>query len=204
MTARLTLAACAIALLAGCSQPSAPIPPARTAATPAVPTETIDHPEFANWSRFQPGTVVVRRSVAERDGRRTTSIETLKLVERTGEKLVVERQNTTERDDGYKKVNPADRRTIHRQFGVPAGMSADDFRKPALKATLAGEEAVTVLGKEYRAKVYKWTDGTEAGPMAVTVWQVDDLPGRIARQVMTVESLKTTTTEEVVELRLTP
>jgi hypothetical protein len=175
---------------------------------PAVPqpVDTSSHPliddaEFANWKRFPVGTQVKRKSVAssDRSTNTTTSVETFTLKELTDNELVVERQNTTERNDGsYKAAHPSQLRRIARQFSLPPGMSADDFAKPSRIAKLVGEEDVVVLDKTYKAKVYTWEESSEAGKMQVKVWMTDDLPSRIARQVIRIEALGNQTVEEVI------
>jgi hypothetical protein len=160
--------------------------------------------EFANWKKFPVGTVIKRKSVAAAEGSTATvtSVITFTLLKAGDEEVQISSQNTTERSDGsLKTVNPSVTIPYKRQFALPAGMTPEDFSKPARKAKKEGEEELTVLGKSYKAAVYTWTDQTEAGPLQVKVWLSEELPGRIAKQVMTNAALKTTTTEEVIEIK---
>jgi hypothetical protein len=188
----------------GPAPPAAPPSPAEPTADPSAAGPTFDSLEYANWKRFPVGTMVRRKAVTSAEGAAgtTTTVETLTLQRVTDSEVVVERQNTTERSDGsYRAVNPPELRKFPRRFAIPNGMTADDFTKPARSAKPAGEETLTVLGKPYKTTLYTWQDSTEAGPMAVKLWLSDELPGRVAKQTMTVEKLKSTTVEEVIELK---
>jgi hypothetical protein len=174
------------------------------AAPPQTPTgPTMTHPDYANWSQFPVGTVVVLKSVAQRGESKVTSVETLRLLEKDDRRVIVERQNTTERNDGsYKAENPPEKRTYVKDFVLPPGMTEADFAKPSLKAVLKGSEPMTVLGKTVQCERYEWTDGTEAGPMKITLWRSNEIPGRIVKQLMIVEGTKTTTTDEIQSLNM--
>ena len=204
---RLMLAAAglAAAAAAGCGTKAAPPADPAVPVAPATPAGPLtDNVNYANWKKFPVGTKVVRRIVAANDkgGVSTTSVETLTLKELTDKEVVLERQNTTTRSDGsLNAVNPPEPQRFARQFALPNGMTAEDFSKPSRNAKLKGEETVSVLGKDDKATVYTWTDGTEAGPLHITCWVSDDMPGRIVKQTMTQPNLGNTTTDEVVELK---
>lgn len=185
--------------------------------TPAAVVPVIDPPpdtsnlplfddlDYASWKRVPVGTVVKRKSVttSETTQATTTSMETFTLKDVNDREVVIERQNTTERSDGsYRAVNPPELRKYPRQFRIPAGMTAEDFAKPARSAKKAGEESILVQGKSYTTTAYTWTDNTEAGRMSVRVWLSPDMPGRIVKQEMKVAALKNTTQEEVIEVKV--
>lgn len=159
--------------------------------------------DFANWSRFPVGTTVKTKSVTLKGTLHVTSIETLRLVEKSDYELVVERQNTTERNDGsHGAINPPERRTYRKSFSLPAGMNEDDFAKPALKAKSAGNETIEILGKKYDAEVFTWTDQTESGPLEIKIWRSDEMPGRLLKQSITLVKGDKTTNESVIELMI--
>lgn len=195
----------ALGLVAGCSGQPAPRSPA-TLPTPAPVDATatqVENPEYTNWRQFPVGTTVVRQSVTERGGNTTTSIDTFRLAESSEVAVAVEWQNTTSRTDGTPpRVNPPDTRKYAKSFGLPNGMTADDFRRPSPSAKLTREESVEVAGKKYPTSVYEWSDSTEAGAMAITVWFAPALPGRIAKQTMAVEKTATTTTDTVLSVSI--
>jgi hypothetical protein len=177
---------------------------APTAAGQAVDDRpSFENLDYANWKTFKVGTTVIRRTET-RDGENATiSVDTYKLLDVNDKELVVERQNTTERNDGsYRKVNLPEKRTYAKSFKIPEGMTAEDFEKPTPTAKEAGEETLTVCGKAIKAKIYKWTARVESGPMAVTVWISDEVPGRIVKQEMKVAAIKTETVEVIIEMTL--
>ncbi len=197
-----------VALTTGCSgATSAAKPVVVVNVTRAIDTTkpVVENADYKNWKRFPEGTTVKRKSTtaSETGTASTTSVETFTLKSATETELVVERQNSTDRSDGsYKVVNPPESRKYVKQFNLPDGMAAEDFTKPSPKAKLLQDETLTVLGKQYATKVYSWADGTEAGPMKVTVWLSDEMPGRVVKQSMIVENLKTTTIDEVIEVKI--
>lgn len=178
----------------------------QTAAAPAgepalPPGPAILNRDFANWSRFPIGTTVKIKSITERGPLHVTSIDTLKLVEKSEDEIVVERQNTTERNDGsLGAVNPPERRTYRKSFNLPPGMSEADFAKPSLIAKSVGKETVEILGKKYDADVFSWADQTEAGPLDIRLWWSDEMPGRLLKQTMKLVKGDKTTNHSVIEL----
>ena len=195
-----------LVLASGCGCSVDKPAPVAAANTPAVPTGPMfDDLDYANWKQFPVGTTVKRKSAitTEVSTSVVTSFETLGLRKVSDREVEVSRQNTTERNDGsYRAVNPTEERRYPRQFAIPKGMTVEDFGKPSRSAKLAGEETLTVLGKEYKTTVYTWTDSTEAGPLEVRVWMSDSMPGRIVRQEMKQPTLKNTTIEEVIEIQI--
>lgn len=198
-----------LGIAAGCGSPAAPAVAVAVAVVepPIDPTTQpmFDNLDYASWKRVPVGTRVKRKSVASSETSRvsTTTVETFTLKEVTDQEVVIERQNVTERSDGsYRTTHPPEPRKYPRQFRIPAGMTAEDFAKPARMAKKVGEEAVTVQGKSYATIVYAWTDSTEAGKMHVRVWLSEEMPGRIVKQEMKVPALKNTTLEDVIEVKL--
>ena len=186
----------------GCGGRDAPaIVSAPTRLAPSGPT--IAHPDYANWSRFPIGTTVIHRSVTERGQAQTISTETFRLSELNDGELVVERQNTTERNDGsYRAVNPPEPRRYKKAFSLPAGMTEDDFKKPSLNAKRTGEDTIDVLGTKYKTHVYQWKEHSEVGDMNVTVWYSDEMPGRLVKQQIVIPSTETTTTDTLIEVTI--
>lgn len=176
--------------------------PALPARVDTATWKQVDSLDYLNWKKFPVGTVVVRTSVASNGEHSTTGVETFTLTAVTDSGVTVTRQNTTTRSDGsYHKVNPPEERTIAAKIPVHPELDASDFLKPDRKARQTGTEKVKVLDKEYECTKWEWTNSTEAGPMAVTLWQSDEVPGRIAKQVMKVkvEGRDTVTTDAVTE-----
>jgi hypothetical protein len=162
----------------------------------------VESADYANWKRFKVNTTVVRKKVSKNAADSVTETRTLRLVELTPAKAVVESQVTVERPGGPPKVNPPVRLDYPAQFRLPPGMTAEQFEKPSLKAKEDGQETLTVGGTEYPTKRFAWEDATEAGPMPNRLWLSDAVPGRFVKQEMRVEKTNTSTTEVVVEVKL--
>jgi len=205
---RLILALVPILILAGCG-PSKPTPsiPAPPAPPPPPSGPPVEHPDYAAWKRFKPGTVVTRQAVVTRKDTAIEVIitETFRLVALSAQGVTVERQKTVERvgEEAGVTVSPAETRTSPAAFSLPAGLSEDGFRKPSLEAKRVGEETLTVLGKTYKCDVFGFTNPTDgAGPMGVKVWWSDDMPGRVVQQSMLIAGSGTQTREIVTKLTL--
>lgn len=205
---RLVLALFPILILAGCG-PSKPAP-----STPAVPAPPpppsgppVEHPDYAAWKRFKPGTVVTRQATVTREDttNKVITTETFRLVAVSPTGVTVERQKTVERvgEEAGVTVSPPDSRTSPASFPLPNGLTEDGFRKPSLQAKRVGEETLEVLGNKYKCDVFEFTNPTDgAGPMAVKVWWSDDMPGRVVQQTMAIAGSGTKTREVVSKLTL--
>lgn len=202
MRACLLVPVLAAVFAVGCSRPTA-APPAADPA-PAPPGTMFDTPEYANWAKFPVGSVVKRRAVTttEKSSSTVTSVSTYTLRSVAPDSAEVVRDVTTTRDSDPPMVNTGDVQRVRRQFALPAGMTADDFRKPSRNAKKVGEESVEVLGKKYPAAVYEWTDSTEAGPLQIKLWLSAEMPGRVVKQTMYQPNITNRTVEEVIEIKL--
>lgn len=193
--------------LVGCGPSAGSAAPGGNALALPAPANTaawkqVDNLEYLNWKKFPVGTRVVRTSTTTGGDGSVTSVETFTLRAKGESDLTVERQNTTTRSDGsYHKVNPPDERKIAAKIPVHPELDPTDFLKPDRKAEEVGKEKVTVLGKEYECVRWEWSNGTEAGPMTVVSWLSDDVPGRIVKQEMKVAAIKSTTIDQVTELK---
>jgi hypothetical protein len=54
-----------------------------------------------------------------------------------------------------------------------------------------------VLGKTVTAELFEWSESNETGPMTVKLWRSNEVPGRIVRQEMLIESSQTKTIEKL-------
>jgi hypothetical protein len=63
------------------------------------------------------------------------------------------------------------------------------------------QESMDVFGKKVLVDIYQWIESNETGPMTVKLWRSDEVPGRIVRQEMLIESSQTKTVEELLEVR---
>lgn len=176
---------------------------------PARTGPAVEHRDYAAWKKFKPGTRVTRTATVTRKGtaNRVVTAETFTLVAVGPQEARVERRKTVERfgEDAGVAESPPDERVFPATFALPDGFAADAFQKPDIQAKFAREETVAVLGREYKCRVFTFSNPTDgAGPMAVTVWWSDDLPGRVAQQTMTVAGSGTETREVITALTLAP
>jgi len=180
---RVTMGPIFFLAIAGCGQaepkkvgsPGGPLP---------TPPDTTNLPSansvrFANWAKFEPGAGQKRlRTVTKPEGW-VKETHTQILKEKTPEKVVVETQITVEWSTGQKDINPAIRMDFPATFKVPGGLTAEAMEAPSLKAKKGAEEEITVLGKQYKAQTYEWSDSTDGGgPVKNKLWYSDDIPGR--------------------------
>jgi hypothetical protein len=142
----------------------------------------VDHPEYVNWSRFPVGIVVVRKKEVTNDWGSVRVTTTLRLAEKTSEKVAVESQVTVDRPGHPMIENPPLSVDFPATFRLPAGMKLEQFALPSLKARQVGEETREALGQEYETQLFTWDEVNEAGPMTVKLWRSNDIPGRMLRQ----------------------
>jgi len=179
----------ALILLAGCggespsdSTSTAPAPPGHVAPAAASDLPLVAHPEYANWSSFPVGIVVVRKKEVSNQFGKVRVTTRLRLAEKTGEKVVVESQVTVDQPGSALVENPPQSMVYPATFRLPAGMQPEQFNLPALKAEEYGEETRTICGQQCDAKLFIWVERNEAGPMNVRHWRSDAIPGRMLRQ----------------------
>jgi hypothetical protein len=195
--------------LAGCGRSPPPAeavaapdpPPAATAPPPLDPGERVENPQYSRWAQAAVGTTVVLTERTSKDGQLvSTTMNVYKLVERTDTYLVVELSSPIIAQDGTKTVDPPVQLKHTRWMRKPAGNRADDLGRP--EGTYAtGEETVTVGGKAYKAKWYKYKGRVEAGETDSQLWLSDEVPGGIVRQEFRVPSIKRTISSELTAVK---
>src|SRR5262245_31045791 len=194
----------ALILLAGCSGGSEldlaeADPPGYVAPKADGNLPLVAHPEFTNWSTFPAGIVVVRKKEVSNDFGTLRVTTRLRLAEKSAEQVVVESQVTVDRPGSELVENPPQSMVFPANFRLPAGMKVEQFLLPALKAEDAGDQTLTVCGREFQARLFTWVERNEAGPMNVKHWRSDAIPGRMLRQEISGRTQKSI--EEVVEIR---
>ena len=172
-----------------------------SAASQAEPVgPLVPYPQFENWSRFTVGTKVVRRKEVTNEFGTVIETESLRLVEKTDAKVVVESQTLVERSNGSRDDNPPQVFEFPATFRLPASFTIEQFSLPSLKAKLVGTEKASVSDKEYEAQVYEWTEVNEAGPMTVRLLTCDAFPGGKIRQEMFAQQTGTRSVEQIAEV----
>jgi hypothetical protein len=173
--------------------PGGDVAPASTENLPLV-----DHPEYASWSRFPVGSGVVRKKEVTNEFGVVRVTTTVRLTDKTAEKVVVQSQVTVDRPGNGLVENPPQEMSFPAKFRLPAGMKLEHFALPSLKAKQIGDETPHVCGRDYASKIFTWDERNETGPMTVRLWRSDDVPGRMLRQE--INGHQHSSFEEVVEI----
>ena len=141
--------------------------------------ETIDNPEFANWSKFKAGTSVTMKTVSEVSGMSNESTLKTTLLEVGSDKVVVE--TAISMTVGGMKIDvPPMKRDIAKTITV-----TDDYKKAKAEAekqkanvkTEEGTETLTIGGVECKCK---WTHSkisVMGSDVDSKIWTCDDVPG---------------------------
>ncbi len=162
----------------------------------------VDHPEHVAWSRFSAGAEVVRKKVVTSVGGQVTVTTTVRLMEKTADRVAVETQVVVVREGAEPVENPPLRAEFPATFRLPPSLQFEQFQLPSLKAKLIGEELRTVCGREFTTQQFGWREVNETGPMEVRYWRSDEIPGRLLRQE--INGPNHASVEEVVEISLPP
>lgn len=205
------IVASAAAVAVGCGGGGAAPPTGVTpvaAATPAgppAPAVYAESPDYLTWSKFPVLTTVVRKKVSTNPkvpDKATVETTTIQLAEKDDLKAVVTMQITVEKPDEPLRVNPPMKLDYKAKFLVPPGLTAAAMQLPDMKATVSGEETLTVQKKEYKCTVYTWTGATESGPMPIKLWVSEQMPGRIVKQEYQLDKAGSKAVEEVIDVKV--
>ena len=128
-----------------------------------------DNPEYQRWSGFKAGAWVKFKMVSEAGGAKTEVEQTVKLVELTPAKAVVEIGMVT----GGNKL-PAQKREIPAKLKTEA---AKDAKAPKASKPAEGNEDIDVGGKKVKAHWVESTTETGGNTTVAKVWQAKGVPG---------------------------
>lgn len=169
--------------------------------SPMAVADVIEHPAFANWSKFPVGTRVTMRSTTTMKGKVTANVTTTTTLARKDAKAVVIRKAFEV--EGQPKPHPEDfvETTIKRDFPLLPGADASKVGKPAGQPKDTSEP-VEILGKKYVTEVYESRGTTEAGPMTTRTWTCIEMPGQVVKSVSEVKAAEKVTVDEVVSIEI--
>ena len=190
-------------LTTGCGTSNKPMLPAGVQNPTQASDETgntVSHPEYANWSRFPEGAHVVRYRVTTNENGKVEVTSTWKLKKRSEDFVEIVSQVNVQRSGEELQENLPETTRFPSTFRLPKGLTEEFFQLPSAKAKKVGEESLEIHGKSIITEVFEWTESNETGPMTVKLWRSDDVPGRIVRQEMLIESSQTKTIEELHEV----
>jgi hypothetical protein len=180
-----------LVLAVACSYPLAPPTQAQA--------PTVEAPIYKSWARHKVGTTITIRETTDTGGPKIVSSTTSKLVKLLPDRLIIEQVVTTNASGEEQTYDPVEF-DIKRTFpGNPAPRKKAD-PKPGAEPT-EGEETITILGREYKAR---WSDtkgNTEAGPSYTRTWISDEFPGMVVKAVTRVPKVNKVTNVEVIEFK---
>ena len=174
------------------------LPAGYVAPAPTDNLPLVDHPEYAAWSRFPVGAGVVRKKEVTNEFGNVRVTTTVRLAEKTADKVVVQTQITVDRAAEGLVENEPQTVDFPAKFRLPANMKLEQFALPSLRAKAVGEEAREVAGREFKAEVFTWQEFSERGQMTIKLWRSDEIPGRMLRQE--INGPMHNSVEEVVEI----
>ena len=125
-----------------------------------------DNPEYKSWSGFKAGAWVKFKMVSESSGAKTELEQTVKLVEMTNAKAVVE----TGMVMAGNKL-PAQKREI------PAKITLEAAKAPKAPKPAEGDEDIDVGGKKVKAHWIESTTDIGGNKTVAKVWQAKGVPG---------------------------
>jgi hypothetical protein len=207
LLASLCLFASALAV-AGCGSKPAPGPVTGVTVAPDDPDEPsaprgerVENPAYTRWAKCAPGAFVTYAVVTDIKGAVTKRTSTAKLAKRTEEVAVVESEDWAPAPGGGKADVQSQELKQLRWMGKPGGpAAADPARPPGTYAD--GTETITVGGKEYKARWYKFKGRVEAGETDTQVWYSDEVPGGLVKSIHRIDASGKVTTIEVAEVKL--
>jgi len=166
--------------------------------------ETIDNPEFANWSKFKPGTSVTIKTVNEFSGMSTESTMKTTLLEVGADKIVVETAISMT-VSGMKIDNPPMKRDIAKTITL-----TDEYKKAKAEAekhkadvkTEEGTETLTIGGVECKCKWQRSKISIMGNDVESKIWTCDDVPGITVKMESTTSGAASVKTKfEVTEFK---
>jgi hypothetical protein len=163
--------------------------------------EEVESPIYKSWAKVKVGTsVTYREIITSNKGFRSETTRRATLAKLTPEKAVIDEEQF-EIVDGKAKVITSITLDYRKGLILLPGMTKEKVENPAL-GKKAGQETVSVLGKEYKAIWYETEAPTDHGPAVGRTWVSGEVPGKILKSTMKVESADKTVTTELIEIKV--
>ncbi len=162
------------------------------ATAPAQDKKKVDNQEYANWSKFKPGTTATLKMTTESTGMKTGSTVISKLIEVKDDKLVLEMDTETELMGKPFKA-PAMKRDVTKTVEVDA-KAADLAKAGKPEGTFEeGTETLKVGGTEVKTKWYKYKSKLEGlGETSGQMWTSDEVPGMLVKMTSKADTFSMT------------
>jgi len=142
-----------------------------------VPQEQ-DNPEYQHWANCKSGSWVKNRMVMENQGKKIEYESVTRLLEVTGEKVVLEILTRMKKDD--------------RAIDQPPKRHEIKSKAPPQGKTLAEkDEEVTVAGRSLKCRFFEIeTEATGKAPKVnLKAWMTKDIPGGVAKSEVLSEGM---------------
>jgi hypothetical protein len=143
------------------------------------PNEMVTNPAFAHWARFKRGTTVIQKqTIALADGRKIEHDITVRLVEKSRDKVVIETIQTPSMNGMVSLTK------TYTTFPARVLMERVHTPRSTLESFTEGVDDVTVRGKKVTAH---WVEAvSKNGDELATrkVWSAWEIPGGTVKETM--------------------
>jgi hypothetical protein len=137
-----------------------------------------DNPEYQHWANCKQGSWVKNRMVMENQGKKIEYESVTRLLEVTGDKVVLEILTRMKKDD--RAIDQPPKRHEIKAKTAPQG-----------KTIAEKEEEVTIAGKALKCRVIEIeTEATAKAPKVnLKAWMTKDIPGGVAKSEVLSEGM---------------
>ena len=140
---------------------------------PGKTVEMKENPEFTYWSKFKAGSSTTMSGDMEASGQKMGMEMTVTLVEADKDKGTVTLERSGAMEFNGQKINQPPSKSV-----VDSKPKANETYKEA------GEETLTIAGKELKCKVYEVEQGEGPGKMSARIWVSEEVPGGMVKMTM--------------------
>lgn len=141
----------------------------------SVAAEEIDNEEYKLWAKFKAGSWVTYKQVSDAGGTKSEMEMTHKVLENTGDKIVIE-TSTKMNMNGQVMDLGAQKRDIPAKVKKPEQTGDQPENKPK-----EGSEEIEVDGKKLKCKTWESTLDNAGTKTTSKTWMCDDIPGGLAK-----------------------
>jgi hypothetical protein len=162
-------------------------------------SELTDNPEFLSWAKYGIGTQVTYENTTESQGTTQQSVLTYTLTEKNDDSITYQIQAKTT-IDGQDTEIPTEQQSVSSK--IPSNIPTRPSQIPGVKIIEEKEEAVSVGDRTLNTSVTKFeTQGGEEPhtfSSITTLWESDEVPGRVVRMESITNTDETTHTSTLV------
>jgi len=143
-----------------------------------LPTQEQDNPEYQHWANCKPGSWVKNRMIMENQGKKVEYESVTRLLEVTGEKVVLEILTRMKKDD--RAIDQPPKRHEIKAKAPPQG-----------KTIAEKDEELTVSGRSLKCRLFEIeTEATGKAPKVnLKAWMTKEIPGGVAKSEVLSEGM---------------